>query len=216
MMKDLDQTQEYPKYMIVLARVLSFVFHPLFVGVLMAFYLIYLHPTYFLGFSGKSKLLKLMTVINNNVFFPMLVVALLKGLGFSKSIHLSTQKERIIPYIASITFFFWTYYVFRSQPETPRVIVNMCRAMFFASSAALIINNYVKISMHAIACGGMLGLAYIMIADGTVFSGISMMAAICITALVITARKIASNHTWFELITGLLVGLICQMTALWF
>jgi hypothetical protein len=88
--------------------------------------------------------------------------------------------------------------------------------MFFASSAALIINNYVKISMHAIACGGMLGLAYFMIADGTVFSGISMMAAISITALVITARKIASNHTWFELITGLLVGLICQMTALWF
>jgi len=182
----------------------------------MAFFLIYLHPSYFLGFSEKSKLLKLMTVINNNVFFPMLVVALLKGLGFSKSIQLSTQKERIVPYIASITFFFWTYYVFRSQPETPRVIVNMCRAMFFGSSAALIINNYVKISMHAIACGGMLGLAYIMIADGTVFSGISMMAAICITALVITARKIASNHTWFELITGLLVGLICQMTALWF
>lgn len=216
MMKDINEGLEHPKYILVLARVLSFVFHPLFIGVLMAFYLIYLHPSYFLGFSEKSKLLKLMTVINNNVFFPMLVVALLKGLGFSKSIHLSTQKERIVPYIASITFFFWTYYVFRSQPETPRVIVNMCRAMFFASSAALIINNYVKISMHAIACGGMLGLAYIMIADGTVFSGISMMAAICITALVITARKIASNHTWFELITGLLVGLICQMTALWF
>ena len=216
MMKDLDQTQEYPKYMIVLARVLSIVFHPLFIGVLMAFYLIYLHPTYFLGFSGKSKLLKLMTVINNNVFFPMLVVALLKGLGFSKSIHLSTQKERIIPYIASITFFFWTYYVFRSQPETPRIIVNMCRAMFFASSAALIINNYFKVSMHGIACGGMLGLSYLMIADGTVSSGIPMMASLCITALVLTARKIASNHSWFELITGLLVGLICQMTALWF
>ena len=216
MMKDINEGLEHPKYILVLARILSYVFHPLLIGVLMAFYLIYLHPSYFLGFSEKSKLLKLMTVINNNVFFPMLVVALLKGLGFSKSIHLSTQKERIVPYIASITFFFWTYYVFRSQPETPRVIVNMCRAMFFASSAALIINNYVKISMHAIACGGMLGLAYIMIADGTVFSGISMMAAICITALVITARKIASNHTWFELITGLLVGLICQMTALWF
>jgi len=216
MMKDIHAGLGYPKYILVLARILSYVFHPLFIGVLMAFYLIYLHPSYFLGFSEKSKLLKLMTVINNNVFFPMLVVALLKGLGFSKSIQLSTQKERIIPYIASITFFFWTYYVFRSQPETPRVIVNMCRAMFFTSSAALIINNYVKISMHAIACGGMLGLAYIMIADGTVFSGISMMAAICITALVITARKIASNHTWFELITGLLLGLFCQMTALWF
>ena len=146
----------------------------------------------------------------------MLVVVLLKGLGFSKSIQLATQKERIIPYVASITFFFWTYYVFRSQTETPRILVNMCRAMFFSSSAALILNNYFKISMHAIACGGMIGLMYLTINDGTISSGLPMMISLLITGLVITSRKIVSDHNWFELIVGLLLGILCQITAIWF
>lgn len=210
------EKQEFPRYVVAAAKLLSVLFHPLFVGVLMAVYLIYLQPAYFLGFSDKSKLLKLLTIINNNVFFPMLVVALLKGLGFSKSVHLSTQKERIIPYIASITFFFWTYYVFRSQPETPRILVNMCRGMFFASSAALILNNYFKISMHGIACGGMIALVFLTIADGTLHTGIPMMIALLISGLVITSRKIVSDHNWFDLITGFVLGFLSQITALLF
>ena len=87
-MIEATEKQEFPRYMIVAAKLISVLFHPLFVGVMMGIYLIYLQPVYFLGFSEKSKLLKLLTIINNNVFFPMLVVALLKGLGFSKSVHL--------------------------------------------------------------------------------------------------------------------------------
>jgi len=206
----------FSKNLVVASKFFSILFHPLFLGVLMAAYLIYFHPSYFLGFSEKSKLLKLLTVINNNVFFPLIVVALLKGLGFSKSVQLKEQKERIVPYIASITFFFWTYYVFRSQPETPRMLVNMCRAMFFASSAALIMNNYYKISMHTIACGGMLGLVFLTISDGSMSSGIPMIVGLLITGIVFSSRKIASNHTWFDLITGFLLGFLCQITALWF
>lgn len=206
----------FSKSIVVASKFFSILFHPLFLGVLMAVYLIYFHPLYFLGFSEKSKMLKLLTVINNNVFFPLIVVALLKALGFSKSVQLREQKERIVPYIASITFFFWTYYVFRSQPETPRMLVNMCRAMFFASSAALILNNYYKISMHTIACGGMLGLVFLTISDGSMSSGIPMIVGLLITGIVFSSRKIASNHTWFDLITGFLLGFLCQITALWF
>ncbi len=209
-------SESFPKYIVGFSRVISILFHPLFVGVYMAFFLLFIHPTYFLGFNEKAKLLKLLTVINNNVFFPLLVVALLRGLGFNKSVKLETQKERIIPYIASITFFFWTYYVFRSQPENPTILVVMCRGMFIASSIALIANSYFKISMHAIACGGLLGLLYLTMYDGTISSGLPMMIGIFITGLVLTSRKIISDHTWFDLVIGLLVGLIPQLTGIWF
>ena len=209
-------SESFPKYIVGFSRVISILFHPLFVSVYMAFFLLFIHPTYFLGFNEKAKLLKLLTVINNNVFFPLLVVALLRGLGFNKSVKLETQKERIIPYIASITFFFWTYYVFRSQPENPTILVVMCRGMFIASSIALIANSYFKISMHAIACGGLLGLLYLTMYDGTISSGLPMMIGIFITGLVLTSRKIISDHTWFDLVIGLLVGLIPQLTGIWF
>lgn len=206
----------FPKWIAVAAKIISIVFHPLFVGVMMAVYLIFIHPSYFVGFSGKVKMLKLLAVINNNVFFPLLVVALLKGLGFSKSVFLTTQKERIVPYIASITFFFWTYYVFKNQPETPRIIVNMCRGMFFASSAALLLNNYYKISMHGIGVGGMMGLIVLTVFDGTLYSGLPLVVSALVAGLVMSSRKVVSDHQWFDIITGFLVGFLCQLVALWF
>ncbi len=207
---------KYPLWIRSLAKLISFVFHPLFVGVIMAAYLIFVHPLYFVGFSEKGKMLKLLAVINNNVFFPLLVVALLRALGFNKSVLLKTQKERIVPYLASITFFFWTYYVFKNQPETPRVIVYMCRGMFFASSVALVLNNYYKISMHGIGVGGIIGLMALTLVDGTLYSGIPFMVAILVAGLVVTARKIVSDHQWFDIITGFLLGFLCQFVALWF
>lgn len=209
------QDQHYPKWMVFSAKAISVVFHPLFVGVMMAAYLIYLHPTYFTGFSEKGRLLKLLTVINNNVFFPLIVVGLLRALGFNKSILLKDGKERIVPYIASITFFFWTYYVFRSQPETPRVLVYMCRGMFFASSGALILNNYYKISMHGIGVGGLIGLMVVSVFDGTLYDILLPAISLVVAASVVTARKIVSDHHWFDIITGFLLGFLCQVIALW-
>jgi hypothetical protein len=215
-MEEQLESRLFPKYVVFISKVASVIFHPLFIGIYLAAFLLFIHPSYFLGFTDQSKLLKLLTIVNNNVFFPLLVVALLRGLGFSNSVQLKTQRERIVPYIASITFYFWTYYVFRSQPENPTILVLMCRGMFMASSIALIANNYFKISMHAIACGGMIGLFILTIQDGTMSSGIPMMFGFFVTGLVFTSRKIISDHTWFDLIVGFIVGLICQLTGCWF
>lgn len=211
-----EQASMFSPGMRLIAKAVSVIFHPLLVGVIMAAYLLFVHPSYFIGFSEKVKLLKLLAVINNNVFFPLLVVALLKGLGFNKSILLNTQKERIVPYIASITFFFWTYYIFRNQPETPRALVYMCRGMFIAASAALILNNYYKISMHAIGVGGLLGLTVVTVYDGTLSTALPVVLALIISGLVVTARRIASDHQWFDIISGFIIGFLCQLIALWF
>lgn len=206
----------YPSWMTIAAKFISVVFHPLFVGVMMAAYLMYIHPTYFVGFSEKVRMLKLLTVINNNVFFPLIVVALLRALGFNKSILLNDNKERIVPYIASITFFFWTYYVFKNQPETPRVLVYMCRGMFFASSGALLLNNYYKISMHGIGVGGLIGLMAVSVFDGTMYSIVPLAVSLLVAASVVTARKVASDHHWFDILSGFVLGFVCQLIALWF
>lgn len=198
------------------STVISYVFHPLFVGVMMAGYLIFIHPVYFQSFTPQARMLKLLAVINNNVFFPLLVVALMRALGFNKSLLLKTQKERIVPYIASITFFFWTYYVFRNQPEVPRVLVNMCRGMFYATAVALVLNNYFKISMHGIAVGGMLGLMMVILFQGNLPGILHLMVALFITIIVALARKVVSDHQWFDIIAGIVLGMITQLLAIWF
>jgi hypothetical protein len=196
----------------VVSTIISYLFHPLFVGVMMGGYLIFIHPVFFQSFTPQARMLKLLAIINNNVFFPLLVVALMRALGFNKSLLLKTQKERIVPYIASITFFFWTYYVFRNQSDVPLVLVNMCRGIFYATAAALILNSYFKISMHGIGVGGLLGLMLVIMYRGELPSIVDLLVAILITVAVAFSRKIVSDHRWFDIISGIAL----QLIAIWF
>lgn len=214
-MEEQTASMHFPHWVQRLSNIFSVLFHPLFIGVMMAAYLLFIHPTYFIGYSERAKIMKLLIVINNNVFFPMVVVALLRGLRFNKSFLLKTQKERIVPYIASITFFFWSYYVFKNQTGTPAVLVGMCRGMFLSAAASLLLNNYFKISMHGVGIGGLMGLITLSVIDGSQYNGSAFIAALLIAGITITARKIASDHSWFDLIGGFSVGFLFQLISLW-
>jgi hypothetical protein len=207
--------QPYPKIVRIFAKMISIVLHPLIVGVIIMGYFVFVHPSLFVGFDLKTKVFRFFTFVNNNFILPLLVVLLMRGLGFSKSIYLNTQKERIVPYVATIIFFFWTWYVFMNLPETPAIVVNLCQGMFFSSCVALILNNFFKISMHGIAMGGMLGVMMILIFAGEAFSVWPLLISLLLTAAVISARKIVTDHTWFEIAVGTLLGFAMQWLAWW-
>src|SRR5437868_3255275 len=101
------------------AHLFSYIFHPIFIPLYVYYFLAFVHPTYFSGFSVSGKVRVLISFALNTVFFPAITVFLLKGLGFIESIYLRTQKDRIIPYISSMIFFFWTQYMLREQNFIP-------------------------------------------------------------------------------------------------
>lgn len=195
------------------AHVLSYVFHPLFIPLYVTWFLAFVHPSYFSGFSvlGKKKILLLITI--NAFAFPAITVLLLKALGFIDSIFLKTQKDRIIPYIASGTFFFWTQYVLREQNYVPRILVAFMFGVFISSSAALIANIYYKISMHAIGMGGLAGLFLVIMQQNTMLMTWPLSLVILLAGLVCTSRMIVSDHRPKEIYMGLLVGLVCQFVG---
>jgi hypothetical protein len=197
------------------ARIVSILFHPLLVGVLMATYMIFWNPDFFIGYTFRLRLLRWITFTNNNLVFPMLVVLLLRGLGFAKSVLMHTQRERVVPYIACITFFFWTWLVFRNQADVPQSLADMCFGIFLATSAGLMLNSFYKVSMHAIGVGGMMGLMVVLLRTGHLQSAIPLAAAIGITGMVCTARLADSDHRGFDIVSGLLVGFLAQLVAAW-
>ncbi|MEO5647252.1 MAG: hypothetical protein ABIQ56_02755 [Chitinophagaceae bacterium] len=199
------------------AQLLSIIFHPLFIPVYFVAYLLYVDTYFFTGYDKREKLWVLIRVANNMVVFPMLVVLLLKGLGFIKSIFLKTQQERIIPYIASGIFFFWMYLVFRNDFRIPGILVSFTFGVFISSSVALIANIYYKISMHAIGSGGLAGVLFVILyTQPQAFIAIPLMITVFITGIICTSRLIVSNHSNKEIYMGLLVGLVCQFVAGWF
>ncbi len=76
-------------------------------------------PEYFTAFRNNSFRwaydVLFIRVTVASVLFPMLVVLLSKALGFVQNITLTGQKDRIIPYVASIIFYFWAFYTFKRE-----------------------------------------------------------------------------------------------------
>lgn len=203
----------YPAPVRFFAHLFSYIFHPLFIPLYVTFFLVFIHTTYFVGFGIKEKIWLLVRVSYTMIFFPLVTVLLLKGLGFIDSVFLKTQRDRIIPYIACGIFFFWTYLVFRNQPEIPTILTSFSFAVFISSSAALMANIYFKISMHAIGLGGVLGMFFVIMQQNNMLMTVPLSIAFLITGLVCTSRMIVSDHSPKEIYTGLALGIICQLVA---
>ena len=210
-----EETQlHFPWIVRFIAQVFSVVFHPLFIPAIGAWFLAFVQPGYFTGISPHEKTMIVIRVAYNTIFFPALVVVLLKALGFSKSILLKTQKERIVPYIATNIFYFWIFLVFRNQPEVPLILTGFVFGAFLASSAALISNIYYKVSMHALGVGALCGLIFIIIFSGFTYSVfVTTMTIFLITGIVCTSRLIVSDHKPFDIYSGILISVICQLIA---
>jgi len=208
-----DTTPVMPAWQLFSARVVSVVCHPVFVGVWMMYVVTYGEGDLFLGVGERSRLYKFITFTNNNLLFPLLIVGLLRGLGFTRSVRMDAARERIIPYIAVITFQFWTWHVFRNQPDTPGVLTAMCLGMFLSTSLALVINNFLKVSMHAMGMGGLTGLLLSMVFLGHASDGGGVVAAILLTGVVCTSRMLLGAHDAREMVAGLMTGLVPQLWA---
>ena len=192
---------------------ISYIFHPLFIPTYFLLYLIQNIPYEFAGITPWQLQLRVFSVFWLTAFFPAFSVFLLWKLKFSDSIYLRTQKERIIPYVITMFFYWWMYYLSRHFNDQPLALKYFYFGIFIASAIGLIINNFIKVSLHGIGVGGMLMaviLAGIMYPIQNIFW---VSIAIVITSLVMSARMMVSNHTNKELWIGLMVGAATQTIA---
>ncbi|MFN0083427.1 MAG: hypothetical protein ACKVOM_13035 [Ferruginibacter sp.] len=195
------------------ANFFSYIFHPIFVPLYSIVFLVYVHPSYFSGFSAKEKLYTVLISGYNLIFYPLLSIVLLKAVGFIDSVFLRTKRDRIIPYMACGIFFFWAYTVFKKQDMYPPIMPAFILGVFLAASAGLIANIYYKVSMHAIGMGGWLGLFLVVAKSNTMLMTWPFALVLLCTGITCTARLIVSDHTEKDIYTGLAIGLLSQFIA---
>lgn len=191
----------------------SYIFHPVFIPMYAIAFLVYIHPSYFSGFSDRAKFQTIIISSINLVFFPLISILLLKALGFIDSIFLRIRKDRIIPYMACGIFFFWAYTVFKKQELYPPIMAGFILGIFLASSAALLANIYFKVSMHAIGMGGWVGLFWAIAKEDTMLMTWPLALVILLTGIVCTSRLLVSDHTQKDIYAGLAIGFLCQLIA---
>jgi hypothetical protein len=204
-----------PKVLRVIAKIISYVFHPLFIPVYLTAYLIYIHPYLFAAYDPRQKFIRLLSVFVITAFFPAITVFLLWRLKFAASIYLQTQKERIIPFVSSNIYFFWAFWVARNLEGTPSPMVFLFLGVFLASSAALIANNYFKISLHGLGVGGAVAF---MVLLGTLTPepmGMAISITTLIAGVVCTSRLVVSDHHPVEVYSGVIIAALSQLIAFW-
>lgn len=207
------ENNTWPAPVRIFGHIVSIIFHPLFIPSYITAFLVYEDPYAFAGLNGRLKMFRLLSVIFATAFLPLFSVALMKQLGFVKSIFLRSQQDRIIPYIVSMIFYFWAWYVSKNIRDST-ALTAMLLAVFLGCIAGMMANIYYKISMHGIAVGALFVLFVWMAFAGTIAMGSWLAIAILITGLVCTARFIVSDHTGFEIYSGVMAGALCQLVAI--
>lgn len=195
------------------ANIISYIFHPIFIPLYAVAFLVYVHPSFFVGFSASGKLQTVFITFINLVAFPLLTVVLLKALGFIDSVFLQSRRDRIIPYMACGIFFFWAYTVFKKEGSYPPVMASFILGVFLTASAGLLANIYFKISMHAMGVGGLLGLFMVLAYYNSMLMTWPLALAFILAGLVCTARLLVSSHSERDIYMGIVVGIAAQIIA---
>lgn len=213
---EVQEDIKYPKFWVLVCKMLSYIFHPLFIPTYIFLFLMWQFPYEFADISPWQLKLKLFSTFWLTAFFPAFAVFLLWRLKFSSSIFLRTQKERIIPYFITMFFYWWMYYLSKNQTNQPAVLGFFYFGIFWCSIIGVIINNFIKISLHTMAIAGAATAMFLFGIHYGVNINLYVITTLLLCGIVITARIIAGQHTNLELYSGLALGAACQLFGYWY
>jgi len=204
-----------PKTLRVLATVVSYLCHPVFFPLAMAFVLYKLAPVLFTGVAPKQLGLWFISIGVTAVFFPLFSIGLMKPLGFISSFHMPTARERTIPLMGTMIFYFWVSHVFNSMPGVPVPLVFKVFLLgnFWGIILLFLANIFTKVSMHTAAAGGMIGVIIVLMISGTVNMAIPLIAVIAIAGIIGAARMILGAHQRGDIWLGYAIGIVVQLAA---
>lgn len=195
----------------IIAKIVSYILHPLFIPTYVFFWLVKRFTINFDDITQQGLLFKEISVFINASFFPAFAVFLLWRLKFISSIFLREQKDRIIPYIITMIFYWWMWYLSRGFTDQPVVLKFFYFGIFLTTVFGLIINNFIKISMHAIGAGTFFSFIILTCFTYHTFFGSDIIIATFLAGIICTARLMLNHHSTAEIYAGFIVGVICQL-----
>lgn len=218
-----------------LAKLISFVFHPLLVLTYMLLLLLFINP-YLFGvnhWQEKSAQLLVLQVFLSSFFIPGVAVVLLRFSGLVQSLDFPEREDRIGPYIVTGIFYLWLFRNICSNELVPSLYSCFVLGATIALFVAFVVNIFTKISAHATGMGGFLAMMLIAFwqlpnypyarlsweSDGGTWwistSFILLFGLLC-SGLVGSSRLLLKAHTPQDLYNGYLVGFGAQFVALRF
>ncbi len=205
-----------------LATFISYLFHPVFMPVVLMLLLYKLAPVHFAGMPEgnileRGSFVNLLGIVGVcTVLFPLLTILLMKALGFIRKIEMADAKDRILPLMGIMIWYFWASHVLNSLPGTPLILKVLLLGSFWNIIIVFLVNIFFKISMHAVAAGGTLGIVVALM----IMNPINMLPVfflfLFLASIIGTSRLLLGAHRSSEVWLGYLVGTVVMLSAYWY
>lgn len=205
---------------------LSLFFHPLLMPSYALVLLMLVNPYQF-GVPSMLEQIPLVLLVFFSTFaIPAFGVLMMRLLGFVKTMQLEEPTERIGPYILTGVFYLWLFVNFLNNNQIPIIYTSFMLGATIGLFIAFFINNFSKISAHAVGMGGITAFLLILmfvyrydsinIAQGSFQLKYLLLLLILLVGMVGTSRLLLKAHSLQDLYGGFLVGLAAQFIALRF
>jgi hypothetical protein len=196
-----------------LAKIISVLFHPILIPTYIFGIILNLNTYFVLILSWKAKGMLLGMVFLSTCILPLSIVFLIIHSGKVLSLQMEKRQERTFSLLIISVFYYLSWWMLRRMLVSPVFPVVMI-GVFYTSVVALVINLFMKISLHMIAAGGAAG----------VFIGLSLLLLQPIQLLIILmvflggiigfARLKLNSHSPAEAYLGWIVGIAIMLSVM--
>lgn len=192
-------------------RVISFIFHPIFMPIIGATFYFFKAPRHIPDSVIKAKVLSLLIL---TIALPILLFFLLKTLNKVDSIFLENVKQRIIPLILNCVI--TILILIRVLPNTEFIELYYFFVGILLSTITNIFLAFLnfKASIHMIGFGGVLMFFMALSIHFKINIIGSLSFFILIAGAVATSRLHLCAHNKVEVLFGFLIGVIPQLILL--
>ncbi len=207
-----------------LARILSYLGHPLLILSYMLILMLAINPFAFGAqhMGDKRTVVLFFYVLSTTFLIPGLGISMLKPLGLIRSLEMQEKQERIGPYIIAGIFYLWIFKNFTSG-VVPDLYAKFALGATIGLFFAFFVNIFSKISAHATGMGGFVAMSLLMAFEwpgavlnlGPILLSLNALLAIVLVlaGLIGVARLSLNAHTPAELWQGYTAGFAAIMLA---
>lgn len=196
-----DETKDFPD---TAARIISVIFHPLFMPVY-GMVIIFSAPTMFGYLPFAVMKLLFLIVLINNVLLPLSLLPFFRYRNIISSWSVENRRERIIPLLITTFLYSATSFIIFGFP-IPVFLKSFIFAASFLSLLVTVINFWWKISLHSVGSGALIGLVFILSLKMITPLDWYLFSAIIAGGLVLASRLKLNLHSPSQVWVGLIAG----------